>query len=145
MPVYPGAPQRSTGPRTEEGKAKSSLNAIKTGLTGRTVLLPSDDIAAYQEHLASLKDQHKPETDAGPKPVGFEFSAREAFQKLAARPVFGRSHLKPFGEQPPSTLAETDTADDLPSPKRPDRPPSAKNKEKKKEYLRNLCHRPKIM
>jgi hypothetical protein len=31
--------QHSTGPRTEEGKAKVSLNAVKIGLTGRTVLL----------------------------------------------------------------------------------------------------------
>jgi hypothetical protein len=43
--------QRSTGPRTREGRAKSSLNAVKTGLTGRTVLLPSDDVAAYQAHI----------------------------------------------------------------------------------------------
>jgi hypothetical protein len=39
--------QFSTGPKTEEGKAKSSLNAVKTGLTGRTVFLPTDDIHAY--------------------------------------------------------------------------------------------------
>src|SRR4051794_40029450 len=32
----------STGPRTPEGKAKSCLNAVKTGLTGRTVLLPAE-------------------------------------------------------------------------------------------------------
>jgi hypothetical protein len=43
--------QHSTGPKTEEGKAKSSLNAVKTGLTGRTVLLPADDAIIYQQHL----------------------------------------------------------------------------------------------
>ena len=32
--------QRSTGPRTAEGKTKASLNAVKAALTGRTVLLP---------------------------------------------------------------------------------------------------------
>jgi hypothetical protein len=43
--------QLSTGPKTPEGKAKSSLNAVKTALTGRTVLLPTDDAAAYQQHV----------------------------------------------------------------------------------------------
>jgi hypothetical protein len=56
--------QHSTGPRTEEGKAKSSLNAVKTGLTGRTVLLPGDDIAAYHQHVASLEAHYQPATDA---------------------------------------------------------------------------------
>ena len=32
----------STGPRTEEGQKRSSLNAMKHGLTGRTVLLPRE-------------------------------------------------------------------------------------------------------
>ena len=56
--------QHSTGPRTEEGKARSSMNAVKTGLTGRTVLLPGDDVAAYREHLACLEERHKPANDA---------------------------------------------------------------------------------
>jgi hypothetical protein len=43
--------QHSTGPKTDEGKAKSSMNAVKTGLTGRTVLLPGDDALIYQQHL----------------------------------------------------------------------------------------------
>jgi len=52
--------QLSVGPRTEEGKAKSSLNAIKTGLTGRTVLLPSDDTAAYERHVVAFYDEYQP-------------------------------------------------------------------------------------
>jgi hypothetical protein len=52
--------QFSTGPTTSEGKAKSSLNAIKTGLTGRTVLLPSEDAAAYQAHVERFQEELKP-------------------------------------------------------------------------------------
>lgn len=52
--------QLSTGPTSEAGKAKSSLNAVKTGLTGRTVLLPSDDAAEYQDHLAAYIEEFAP-------------------------------------------------------------------------------------
>jgi hypothetical protein len=55
--------QLSTGPRTVEGKSNSSLNALKTGLTGRTVLLPSDDLATYQAHLDRFLATHQPATD----------------------------------------------------------------------------------
>ncbi len=55
--------QLSTGPTSETGKAKSSLNAVKTGLTGRTVLLPGDDAEAYQKHVDSFFDRWKPTND----------------------------------------------------------------------------------
>jgi hypothetical protein len=52
--------QRSTGPRTAEGKAKSRLNAVRTGLTGRTVLLPADDAAIYRRHVQDFVDEFQP-------------------------------------------------------------------------------------
>ncbi|MGC2658839.1 MAG: hypothetical protein WA324_12850 [Bryobacteraceae bacterium] len=52
--------QLSTGPKTEEGKAKSRLNAVKTGLTGRTVLLPTDDVEVYRNHVQQFVDQYQP-------------------------------------------------------------------------------------
>jgi hypothetical protein len=52
--------QLSTGPTSTGGLAKSSLNAVKTGLTGRTVLLPGDDAAAYEVHVANLFTRHEP-------------------------------------------------------------------------------------
>ena len=55
--------QLSTGPTSSEGKAKVSHNALKTGLTGRTVLLPSDDVAAYQAHVERIFKQFAPEGD----------------------------------------------------------------------------------
>ncbi len=52
--------QLSTGPTSQEGKAVSSMNAVKTGLTGRTVLLPSDDAEAYRQHLAAYESEFQP-------------------------------------------------------------------------------------
>src|SRR5437588_11437074 len=52
--------QKSTGPRTEAGKQRSSLNALRHGLTGQTVVLPSDDLAAYQRHCKGFHDQYQP-------------------------------------------------------------------------------------
>lgn len=55
--------QLSTGPTSPEGKAKSSLNAVKTGLTGHTVLLPADDAAAYEGHISRFFATHQPVGD----------------------------------------------------------------------------------
>ncbi len=56
--------QLSSGAKTPEGKATSSLNAVKTGLTGRTVLLPTEDAAAYTAHIARFEAEWQPATDA---------------------------------------------------------------------------------
>jgi hypothetical protein len=77
----------STGPTSPEGKAKASsaqgdfqpvvrgsmCGAVKTALTGRTVLLPADDVAEYQRHNALYEKEFKP--------VGLEES--ELVQSLA--------------------------------------------------------------
>jgi hypothetical protein len=54
-------PGKATGPKTPEGKAISSMNALKTGLTGRTVLRPSDDPAALKQHVEAYFDEYKPQ------------------------------------------------------------------------------------
>ena len=55
--------QHSTGPTSAQGKAKSSMNAVKTGLTGRTVVLPNEDIHAYYDHLDRHFAEFSPATD----------------------------------------------------------------------------------
>lgn len=52
--------KHSTGPRTEAGKQRSSLNALRHGLTGHIVVLPTEDQAAYQLHLKRFVDQFQP-------------------------------------------------------------------------------------
>jgi len=55
--------QFSTGPSSPAGKLKSSHNAVKTGLTGRTILLPSDDVAAYENFTAITYNKFQPASD----------------------------------------------------------------------------------
>jgi hypothetical protein len=43
--------QKSTGPKTEAGKKRSSLNAIRHGLTGQVVVLPEEDRQAFNQLL----------------------------------------------------------------------------------------------
>jgi hypothetical protein len=52
--------QHSTGPRTEEGKATVCLNAVKTGLTGRTVLLPFEEAAPYKALMTEYEKALQP-------------------------------------------------------------------------------------
>ena len=52
--------QKSTGPRTAAGKQRSSLNALRHGLTGQTVVLPTEDHSAYQRHSHAFLDEYRP-------------------------------------------------------------------------------------
>ena len=53
--------QHSTGPKTDAGKKKSSLNALRHGLTGQIVVMPAEDLQAYQSHLESFTDEYDPQ------------------------------------------------------------------------------------
>jgi hypothetical protein len=53
--------QHSTGPKTEAGKARSSLNALRHGLTGQIVVMPTEDLQAYQSHLESFTGEYHPQ------------------------------------------------------------------------------------
>jgi len=59
---------KSTGPRTPEGKAASSMNALKHGMDAASIVIPGEDPAEYQRIAAEY--QH----DLGPR------SAIEQFQ-----------------------------------------------------------------
>jgi hypothetical protein len=51
----------STGPRTEEGRARSSQNAIKHGLTSnKCLLLPDEDEEEFRRFEAGLKHTYMP-------------------------------------------------------------------------------------
>jgi hypothetical protein len=55
--------QKSTGPVSAEGKAIASHNAVKSGLTGQTILLKTDDVAAYHRLIERFINKFHPEGD----------------------------------------------------------------------------------
>ena len=51
-----------TGPRTAEGKAASSMNAMSHGLTSGKVVLPGEDASRFEFLRRSLLKEHRPNT-----------------------------------------------------------------------------------
>ena len=54
--------QKSTGPRTPEGKQKSSLNALRHGLTSQFAVIPGEDHELYQIQLQGFLDEYDPQS-----------------------------------------------------------------------------------
>ena len=52
--------QHSTGPKTAEGKKRSSLNALRHGLNSQAVLLPHEDAIAFARHNKKYFDELRP-------------------------------------------------------------------------------------
>jgi hypothetical protein len=52
--------QKSTGPTTEAGKQKSSQNATRHGFTGLALIVTPAEKEAYEAHVQSYMDHHKP-------------------------------------------------------------------------------------
>jgi hypothetical protein len=52
--------QLSTGPKTAVGKAIASQNAVKTGLTGRAILLQAGEADWYEQHVARFRRDFSP-------------------------------------------------------------------------------------
>ena len=52
--------QKSTGPRTDAGKKRSSLNGIRHGLTGQVVILPTEDVAAHKAFTEPIVADFEP-------------------------------------------------------------------------------------
>src|ERR1039458_1148846 len=52
--------QRSTGPRTEEGKAASRFNALKHGIDARSLVIPGEDPSALEALALEYHQQFNP-------------------------------------------------------------------------------------
>ena len=54
--------QKSTGPRSAEGKARSSMNALKTGIDAQSQLIRGEEPAALEELVTEYHGRFRPTT-----------------------------------------------------------------------------------
>jgi hypothetical protein len=52
--------QKSTGPTSVTGKAASSMNALKTGIHAKSLVLPTENLADLQQLIAEYYQHHHP-------------------------------------------------------------------------------------
>ena len=52
--------QHSTGPRTDEDKQRSSLNALKHGFRAKDPLIPGEDRDEFDRHSVDLETELRP-------------------------------------------------------------------------------------
>ena len=52
--------KNSTGPKSEAGKRKSSMNALRHGLTSQVVVMPTEDLIAYLDHSDAFHAEYSP-------------------------------------------------------------------------------------
>jgi hypothetical protein len=55
--------QKSTGPRTPEGKSRSRFNALKHGMTAKTLVLPDEDADVLQMRIETWIADLQPQND----------------------------------------------------------------------------------
>ncbi len=59
--MSPSTDRAAIGPKTPEGKKLASLEALRHGLTGQMVVMPTEDLEAYKRHFASFVFEYEPQ------------------------------------------------------------------------------------
>lgn len=94
-------PNKSTGPRTEAGKQKSSQNALRHGLASGTILIPGEDPEEFASLHDGLLDQYQPANTT--ETILVHDMARHHWLKDRAMRLQGEAlAVAPPGELPPS-------------------------------------------
>ena len=55
--------QKSTGPRTPEGKSRSRFNAVKHGMSAKTLVLPGEDADVLQQRIEAWTSDLQPQNE----------------------------------------------------------------------------------
>ncbi len=85
--------QKSTGPRTPEGKAKTRFNALKYGIHADQIVLPTEDEDEWRTTFFNFHDEFEPRTPS-----------QEALACGPRHPVPGPRLQRPRPRRPENTL-----------------------------------------
>src|ERR1700730_4925053 len=92
--------QKSTGPKTEEGKNKSKLNAWRHGLTGQAVVMPAEELQAYLAFRKALEARLQPadalESQIAGRMIDIQWRLNRCFSLENA--VYALGHVETPGE-----------------------------------------------
>ena len=102
---------KSRGPTTPEGKAASSMNALRHGLTASRPLLPGEDQASFDKLLNAYLEEYEPagqaETDLVHRMVVSKWREQRAWTIETAAL---RSQMEPHSADPAAALSAAFTA-----------------------------------
>jgi hypothetical protein len=74
---------QSTGPRTVEGKARSSMNALKSGIYSKSLVIPSEDPADLATLIDEYYERYRPFTPEQRDQVDILVRSTWALRRLA--------------------------------------------------------------
>jgi len=116
--------QKCAGPRSDAGKARSGMNALKTGIYAQAQILSGEDPTALKKLSTEFYEYHEPET-----PIDAQRNLDQLKLLEAERPNFEPEPL-------PEPEAEADPAPDAHQPATYPQPNSMKIQSKPRKWFR---------
>jgi hypothetical protein len=95
--------QKSTGPRSAEGKSASRFNALKHGMDAASVIIPGEDPAIYDALAVNYQRDYRPETPS--ENFHVDTMLRADWQKRRLMRVEADLHRTLLAESPGASLA----------------------------------------
>src|ERR1039457_6964482 len=83
-PRQPALPNRSTGPRSAAGRARSSMNALKTGIYAKSLTIPGEDPAQLATLVQEYFERYQPAAPEQRDQVDIMVRATWTLRRLAA-------------------------------------------------------------
>ena len=95
--------QKSTGPRSAEGKSASRFNALKHGIDAASIVIPGEDPADYDALVAQYQQEYQPQSAS--ESFHVDTMIRADWQKRRMQNVEADLYHTVLAESPGNSLA----------------------------------------